>query len=145
MAAKTVGYFELVIRGTAADYGFALREFDAQGKEVGTIGFAESMKNPAMLAKVLARTKADPTAPAEMRVLASPPTALGGGPHAALKACDAAGYKTVKFTGYVVGGGFAPELKIDDRGVKPGYIWFDGVERKPTELMKEIEDGMRSF
>jgi len=144
-AAKTGGYLELRISGTAAMYQFSLQEFDAAGKEIGTVAFTDSMKHPAMLAKVLARTRTDSTAPTEVRVLASPPTALGGGPVAALKACDAAGYKTIKFTGYVVAGGFAQELKIGDRGVRPGYAWYDGVERKITELLKEIEDGLRTF
>jgi RNA polymerase sigma factor (sigma-70 family) len=142
-AAKSAGYLELIVRGTAPRFEFALREFDANGKEIGTAVF--DMNNAPMLARVLARTKADATAPTELRVLAAPPTALGGGPHAALKACDAAGYKTVKFTGYVVAGGFAPELKIDDTGEQPGYKSFNGAERKVTDLIKEIEDGMRSF
>jgi hypothetical protein len=141
--AKNAGRIEVVIRGSAAQYEFVFREFDASGTEVGTAVFHRS--GAALLAKVLARTKADPSAPTELRVLASPPTALGGGPHAALNACDAAGYKTVKFTGYVVGGGFTQELKIDDTGEKPGYKRYDGTERKVTELMKEIEDGMRTF
>jgi RNA polymerase sigma factor (sigma-70 family) len=142
-AAKTGGYLEVVIRGSAAKFEFALREFDANGKEVGTAGFDQ--QNAQMLAKVLARTKADPAAPTEVRVLASPPTALGGGPHAALKACDTAGYKTVKFTGYVPAGGFTRQLNADEKGEVPGYKHCDGVERKVTELIKEIEDGMRTF
>lgn len=141
-AAKPAGYLELIVRGTAPRSEFALREFDAQGKEVGTAVFDQ---NGAMLAKVLARTRADTTAPTELRILASPPTALGGGTWTALKACDAAGYKTVKFTGYIVAGGFAQELKIADKGVRPGYTWYDGVERKIGELMKEVEKGMRTY
>lgn len=142
VAAKAAGYLELTVRGTAPRYEFVLREFDAQGKEIGTAVFDQ---NGAMLAKVLARTRADSTAPTELRILASPPTALGGGMWTVLKACDSAGYKTVKFTGYVVAGGFAEELKLDDKGVRPGYTWYDGVERKIGELMKEIEKGMRTF
>ena len=34
VAAKASGYLELTVRGTAAQYQFALREFDAAGKEV---------------------------------------------------------------------------------------------------------------
>jgi hypothetical protein len=139
---NAAGYLEVIIRGTAAKFEFALREFDAGGKEIGTAVFDE--KNASMLARMLVRTRADVTAPTEVRVLASPPTALGGATLAALKALDSAGYRTVKYTGYVVAGGFTPELKIGDTGVRPGYTWYDGVTRKVTELMKEIEDGMRT-
>ena len=53
--------------------------------------------------------------------------------------------ETVKFTGYIVAGGFAQELKVDEKGEVPGYKRYDGAERKVTELMKEIEDGMRTY
>ncbi len=70
--------------------------------------------------------------------------ALGSGPAAALKACDAAGYKTVTFTGYVVAGGFTAELTPDQTGDQPGYNWYD-KKKKTAELVKEIEEGMRRF
>ncbi len=46
---------------------------------------------------------------------------------------------------YVVAGGFTPELKPDAKGNVPGYIWYDAKERKPAELAKEIEEGLRRF
>jgi hypothetical protein len=67
------------------------------------------------------------------------------GPHAALKACDAAGYGTVKFTGDVFGGGFATTLKADHKGEAAGYKHYDNAERSPVSLMEEIEKGMRTY
>ena len=98
-----------------------------------------------MLAIFLARTKADPLAPRELRVLASPSTALGMGSIEALKACDAAGYTKVKFTGYVIAGGYTPELKADQKGDVPGYKHYDNVERTPTSLIQEIEKGRVTY
>ena len=59
-----------------------------------------------------------------------------------LKAAQAAGYKTAKFTGYVFQGGFAIPLKADQKGDVKGYKHYDGVERSIPELIKEIEEGM---
>jgi hypothetical protein len=145
VAAKAAGYLELTVRGTAGQYEFALRELDAAGKEVVALVVKDATLNGAMLARVLARTKADPTAPAEMRVIAAPPTAQGIGQQAALKACDAAGYKTVKFTGYIMAGGFTRNLKQDDRGEVPGYRYYDNAEKMAESLDKEIELGRRTW
>jgi hypothetical protein len=144
-AAKSSGYLELYVRGTAGQEEFGLREIDAADKEVVSLVVKDATLNGAMLAKVLARTKADSTAPTEVRLLVDPRASLGWGPLAILKACDAAGYKTVKFTGYVPAGGFTRQLKPDEKGEMPGYKRYDGIERKVRELMKEIEDGMRTF
>ena len=73
------------------------------------------------------------------------PTAQGIGQQAALKACDAAGYKTVKFTGYIMAGGFARNLKPDDRGEVPGYRYYDNAETTAERLDKEIELGRRTW
>jgi hypothetical protein len=48
---------------------------------------------------------------------------------AALNACDTAGYKSVKFTGYLF------------RSEKGEVIGFEGAEMKTAELTKEIEMG----
>lgn len=146
--ADNTGYIELTITGTAGKFGYILYEVPPDdGKQRGlvrkfgpvTTGDSE------MLAKLLTRAKADPTAPKVIRVIAQPQTAVGVGPSTALKACAAAGFEQVTFTGYVVAGGFTPELKPDAKGNVPGYIWYDAKERKPAELAKEIEEGLRRF
>lgn len=139
------GHLDLIIRGSAGYYEFALRETGADGKEVGTVVVAGKANGGKMLALLLTRTKYDPMAPRELRVLASPSTALGIGSIEALKACDAAGYAKVKYTGYIVSGGFTPELKADQKGEVPGYKHYDNVERKPSELIKEIEKGRVTY
>ncbi|MBM3982678.1 MAG: sigma-70 family RNA polymerase sigma factor [Planctomycetes bacterium] len=142
------GYIELTITGTAGKFSYVLYEVPHDdGKERGTVRkFGPvTTTDTDMLAKLLTRAKADATAPRAIRVIAQPQTSLGVGPRAALKACATAGYDTVTFTGYVVAGGFTPELKPDAKGEKPGYIWHDAKERKPAELVKEIEEGMKRF
>jgi RNA polymerase sigma factor (sigma-70 family) len=139
------GHLDLIIRGSAGYYEFALREMGADEKEVGTVVVAGTANGGRMLAILLARTKADPLAPRELRVLASPSTALGIGSIEALKACDAAGYAKVKFTGYVIAGGYTPELKADQKGDVPGYKHYDNIERTPTSLIQEIEKGRVTY
>ena len=139
------GYLEVTISGKAGEYEFELKETDLTGKELGTVVVRDTTANAVMLAKLLTRAKADPTAPKELRMVAQPQTSHGLGSHAALRACDAAGYKTVKFTGYVIAGGFTPELKPDQKGDVLGYTRYEGAEKKPAELITEIEEGMRRF
>lgn len=139
------GHLELSITGQAGEFHFALKEIDAGDKEVGTLLVSDSTQKAKMLAILLARTKADPLAPKELRVVAAPSTALGGGPTMALLACDAAGYAKVKFTGYVFGGGLAIPLKADQKGEALGYRHYDNAERSPANLIKEIEEGMGTF
>jgi RNA polymerase sigma factor (sigma-70 family) len=144
-AAKPGAYLELKVSGNrVADTpqgSLALTETDASGKPIGTAVLREQ----AMLQKFLARAKADPTAPKELRVTIDPDATLTGWPVAALKACEAAGYTSVKFTGYVFGGGFPMPLKPDQKGEVGGYKHHQGAEKKPSELIKEIEEGMRRF
>jgi len=142
---SNTGHLELIVRGSATKYEFALQETDGNGKEVGTVVVDGTASGGTMLAKLLARTKADPLVPKELRVVASPSTALSGGPIAALSACDAAGYAKVKFTGYIFAGGFSIPLKADQKGEVPGYNHYDNSERKPASLIQEIQEGMRTF
>lgn len=140
------GYIELTISGKAGEFEFVLREVPVhdinKGGSVPVYG-PVTTRDPQMLAKLLARAKSDPTAPKDVRVIAQPQTVLGGGPSAALKAADAAGFKTVKFTGYVFQGGFATPLKPDQTGDAPGYKRYNATERKAEDLIKEITEGMR--
>ena len=78
-------------------------------------------------------------------VVAAPPTAQGISQQAALKACDAAGYKTVKFTGYIMAGGFTRNLNQNEKGEVPGYRHYDNAERTAESLDKEIELGRRTW
>ncbi len=148
-AMKTdTGYIELTIGGKAGEFEFVIREFPPNDpKEFGVqrVYGPVTTRDPEMLKRLLTRAKADPTGPQEARVIVQPQTVFGMGPRAALKACDAAGYKTVAFTGYVFGGGFAVELKADQKGDVRGYKRYDAVEVKPAELVKEIEEGLRRF
>ncbi len=147
-AMKTdTGYIDLTISGKAGASEFVLYEHPyadpyRRDKRLPPVYGPVTTRDPEMLKRLLTRAKADPTGPQEVRVTAEPQTALGVGPSVALKACDAAGYKTVTFTGYVFGGGFAVELKPDQTGDVRGYKRYDAVEVKPAELVKEIEEGM---
>jgi len=139
----TRGYLELTISGKAGEYVFELKETDATGKELGTVRALGA--DAALLTRLLARTKADPAGPTELRVIAQPQTALGNGPLTALKSCNAAGYKNIKFTGYVYSGGLARELGPNQKGHAAGYTRYDKAEKNPAELVKEIEDGLRRW
>ncbi|MBA4064181.1 MAG: hypothetical protein C0501_10795 [Isosphaera sp.] len=122
-AAKPGGGFVLLsFGGDAKAFEITLSEAGADGKVIGTA----NVSGEAMLAKLLARTRADPTAPTQLRVV---PTFPSMDTLPVLRACDAAGYKTVRYTG-VVGAG--PEAK-----------WLDAVERPTADLVKEIEAGRR--
>jgi RNA polymerase sigma factor (sigma-70 family) len=144
-AKLTRGHLELTVGGKASDYVFELKETDANGRVIGIVTVRDTSADVVMLGRLLARTKADPTAPTELRVVAQPQTSLGFGPRAALKASNTAGFKTVKFSGYVFGGGFAQEIQPDQKGDVPGYNRYDAAEKKPDELLKEIEEGMRRY
>jgi RNA polymerase sigma factor (sigma-70 family) len=144
-AAKPRGHLELRITSAAPSNLIGLREFDAQGNEVLWLTLMDPTQNGEKLARLLSRTKADPAGPAEIRVVVDPRVSLGWAPVAALKACDAAGYKTVKFTGYIPAGGFTRELKPDEKGDVPGYTRHDNVERTAESLVKEFEEGRRRY
>ena len=147
-AVNAKGYLELTVSGTTDALVFVIREFPPNDpKEFGLQRVYGPIRtgDPAALVVLLTRAKKDPNGPQEVRVIVQPQTALGTGPPAALKACDAAGYKTVTFTGYVFGGGFATPLKDDQTGEVRGYKRYDAVEVKPAELVKEIEEGMKRF
>ncbi len=140
------GYIELTIAGKAGAFEFTITEVPAgDGKARGLQAKygPVTTRDPAALAVLLARAKKDAGGPQEVRVIAQPQTVLGAGPVAALEACDKAGYKTVKFTGYVFGGGFATELKSDQKGEVRGYKRLDGTEVRPKELAEEIQEGLR--
>jgi hypothetical protein len=143
---KPGAYLELKIftkrDGDLLKVEFSLTETDANGQPIGTVTFREQ----AMLQKLLRRAHNDPTAPKELRVTTQPATALTGWPTTALKACVAAGYKTVKYTGYVcVGAGYMPPLDPDQKGNAIGYKHYEGAEKNPVELIKEIEEGQRRY
>jgi RNA polymerase sigma factor (sigma-70 family) len=141
-AIKPGAHLELTVLAPQVPQGeFALKEFDAAGKVVGTVVTRE----PQMLTKLLVRTRADATAPKELRVVVQPTAVMTGWTTSALQACEKAGFAKVKFTGYVFGGGFATPLKPDQKGEIGGYKHYEAAEMKPADLIKEIEDGMRRF
>ena len=140
------GYLELTVVSKAGAFEFTITEVPAgDGKARGLQAkFGPvTTRDPAALALLLARAKKDSAGPQEVRVIVQPQTVLGAGPVAALEACDKAGYKTVKYTGYVFGGGFATELKPDQKGDVRGYKRYDGTEVRPKELAEEITEGLR--
>jgi len=137
-ATKAAAFVELTVAGQGGKLEFSLRETDASGKVLGTVRVAEG----AMLLKLLTRTKADATAPKELRVIAEPSATMGVGLTTALKACDAAGYSKVKFTGYIPAGGYMPPLDPKQKGEAPGYKHYEGKESSPAQLMREMEEGM---
>lgn len=139
--ARTGAYLELKIYAKGDRYEYSLSETDAGGKSFGTA----ILREQAMLQKLLARTHADPTAPKELRVVAEPNSKLAGYLVPVCKACDAAGYQSIKFTGYIFGGGIMLELKPEQKGEAPGYKHYQGAEKSPSELIKEIEEGMRRY
>lgn len=134
------GYLVLTVSGKVGEPLYAIREMPAGGKALLGPVF---VTHPDMLAKLLTRAKADATGPQLARVVAEPQMALGLGPASALKACDAAGYKTVTFTGYVPLRRSATELQASAKGNVPDYVWHDAKEKKAAELLKEIEDGLK--
>ncbi len=135
-AAKSGAYLELTVHGKQAFFQYSIKETDANGKEIGRTITQE----PAMLMKLLARAKADATAPKELRVVVDPTVALTGHPSVAFKVCDAAGFKTIKFTGYIPQGNFLGELKPDQKGEVKGYKRYDNTEVSPASLLKQIEE-----
>jgi RNA polymerase sigma factor (sigma-70 family) len=114
-AAKPAGgYVLLSFGGDAKAFEITLSEAGADGKVIGTA----TVKGEALLAKLLARTRADPAAPAELRV---GPALPGVDALPVLRACAAAGYKTVTFTGFAAA------------------KWYEAAERTTADLIKEIE------
>jgi RNA polymerase sigma factor (sigma-70 family) len=141
-AVRSGGYLELKVYGKDAWFEYSLSETGADGKPVGTA----IVREPAMLQKLLARARADPTAPKELRLVAEPNAKSGSYLLVSvLKACDAAGYRSIKFTGYIFAGGLMLELKPDQKGEAPGYKHYQAAEKNPSELIKEIELGMSRY
>ncbi|QJW94264.1 hypothetical protein FTUN_1784 [Frigoriglobus tundricola] len=136
---------ELTVGGQAGEFEFVIREVPVDQTVTKRGTGPVTTRDPVMLAKLLARAKSDPNGPQQVVIIAQPQTSFTTGPGAALKACGAAGYKTVTFTGYVFGGGEAVQLKLDQKGEVPGYKRYDAAEVKPADLLKEIQDGMRRF
>lgn len=133
------GYLELIVRNSP-DRVVVLKMRDAAGTKLGTTtvsGWSEPM-----LTRVLLLMQAAPGMPKELRLVAQP-TIIDKGVIPVLKACAAAGYKTVVFTGWVT---------TDDDSVKPGenpetagFKWYDEEARNPAELAKEIETAPKRF
>jgi RNA polymerase sigma factor (sigma-70 family) len=140
-AARAGAYLELTAHGKQSGFEYSITETDASGKVIGRVITHE----PEMLAKLLARTKNDTTAPKELRVVIDPSLAITGHPTIVFKACDAAGYKTIKFTGYIPYGNFLQELKSEQRGEVPGHTRYDNAECVPANLLKNIEDWRRTY
>ena len=138
-AANAGGYLELTVTGKQGS-PYLLKETDANGKAIGTVATGEG----AMLQRLLARAEKDATAPKEIRVIVEPAAVLTGHVVTTLKACDSAGIRSVKFTGYVFQGGFAAPLKADQKGDVAGYKHYNGAERSPASLIAEVELGMRT-
>lgn len=141
-------YLEVTVRGTAGKFEFVVYEVlphdPAKRGEIPRLGPVVTSDRDA-LALLLRRARADLNAPLEVRVIAEPQVTLGVGPRWALEACSKAGHPTVKFTGYVFGGGFAQELKPDEKGDVRGYTRYEAKPVKPAHLANEIGEGMRRF
>lgn len=142
------GYIEITVRGTAGKFEYEISEVPAHDpNERGTVPKYGPLKtsDTTTLANLFRRAKADVTAPLDVRVIVEPQVTMGIGPQAALEACAKAGYDTVKYTGYVFGGGLALELKPNETGHVKGYTRYDAKPVKPAVLAKEIDEGMRRF
>jgi len=127
------GYLELTVRGAPKNL-FVLKMRDATGAELGLTtvsGWSEPV-----LTRVLLRMQAAPGMPKELRLVAQP-TILDRGVVPALKACGAAGYKTVTFTGFVPSREDSP--KPNESG-PPRFKWYDEEAMNPAELANEIEN-----
>jgi hypothetical protein len=112
------GMLVLTIHGKEAWFEFSLREMNTAGEVVGTV----ITREVEMLQKLLARTRNDPTAPKEFRVVADA-TAPAQRITDALKACAAAGFTNVKPIGPMPPGGMRPGNAKPDNGggdVRPG-------------------------
>ena len=143
----TTSYVELRISGNTNEPVFTVREMAAVDPQGGARRLCGPVttRDPEMLAKLLARAKNDPTGPQHVVIIAQSETVRGRGPASTLKACDAAGYKTVKYDGYVFQGGMTAPLKPDQKGAVSGYKYYDVTEVKSADLLKEIEEGFNSF
>jgi RNA polymerase sigma factor (sigma-70 family) len=139
--ASAAGYMELTVHGKQGWFEYSIKETDANGKEVGSV----IIREPEMLLRVLTRTKNDPTAPKELRLIVDPSRALTGYPTIALKACDASGFQTIRFTGYIPQGNFLAELPHDQKGEAKGYKRYDNTEVTAASLIKQIEDWRRTW
>jgi RNA polymerase sigma factor (sigma-70 family) len=136
-SAKPVAFVELTVTGQAGKFEFTLKETDASGKVLGTVRVAEVP----MLVKLLTRLKADASAPKELRVVVEPSRDAV----TALNACDAAGYKSVKFTGYIPAGGFMGQLNPNQKGGALGYKHYEGKEVSPSQLLKDIAEATTRY
>jgi len=144
-AVKAETYLELTVDRKGNAYGFVLWEVPVKGGPARPALGPVTTGDVTMLGVLLARAKHDPNGPQEVHLIAEPQTVMSLYPQAALEACDTAGYKTVKFTGYIFGGRPAAELKPDQKGDVAGYKRYDMAEVQPKELAKEIEKNMPHY
>lgn len=135
-------YLVLTVAGKADDAQFVLREVPVEGTLGGKPRGPVVTRDEKMLATLLARAKADPAGPLTVRVVVEPQMTMDRGTRDALRACDAAGYTTVTFTGYVALRRFAGELPPTAQGNVPDYVRYDARGKKPAELLQEIEKGL---
>jgi hypothetical protein len=140
--ASDEGMLILTVHGKWDSGAITLRERPANESELGAVIVEDSLP---LLTKLLSRTKADPTAPKRLHVVVMPEAPFGGNARTVLKACAAAGYKAITFTGYVVSDKFSTDLQPDEYGNAPGFKWYEEVEKNPTELLKEIDDGFEKL
>lgn len=133
------GYLELTVRGEPKHI-FVLKIRDLAGADLGTVTVNE-WSEP-MLTRVLVRTQAAPNVPKELCMVAQP-TRFDDGVLKALKACNAAGYKTVTFTGYVYSG--EDSSKPNENSDPPGFKWYDEEAKTTADLIEEIEPTPKRF
>ena len=132
------GYLELTIHGKQAFFQYSVKEVDVNGKVIGRV----IVEEPEMLQKLLARTRKDPAAPNELRVIVDPSMAQNGSITVAFKACDSAGFSTVKFTGYM------PKDGIPPLGTQVGPDWRgEGLQavRRSGAHSREPHQGNRGL
>lgn len=138
------GYIEVTVRGTAGKFEYEIYEVPPYDPNLfGTVPKFGPVRtsDTTALANLLKRTKADITAPLDVRVIVEPQVTMGTGPQGVLEACAKAGYDTVTFTGYVFGGGIAQQLNADEKGEVRGYTKYTAKPVKPAALLMEIEEG----
>jgi hypothetical protein len=91
----------------------------------------------------LTRVKKDPNAPRDLRVVFTNDAQLGGSSAEALKCCLDAGFKTIRFTGYIPFGGFIPLLKPGPDGEAEGYKRYKGEIVDTKKLLTDYAQALR--
>ena len=152
---------ELVISGKTGELEFSItRRFrpirrPAPRTSTGKLGPVTSLATPRCSRNCPGRGRKSRSDPAPQRNYGRDrrrQATMTGYPVAALKACDAAGYSTVKFTGYVVVGArrYVPGIArppVTRPVTYRGYNWRlrRSRGRKTGELLKEIEDSKHRY